>query len=155
MTKVEQLSKCWNQLPLSVAGQINSIKMSTLPKCTYLFQNIPIFLPKFFFFINWTELFGHSFGIINPLELGKAFWCDPGVLVAWLFQISNPTIGHAPCCIGYMKTLVLMHFLGSFLSLSHVSTPHWQLLFKHLSHYHTQLTQLTCWSKLLWKCGPR
>lgn len=49
MTKVEQLLKRWTQLPLSVAGRINSIKMSILPKFTYLFQNIPVFIPKSFF----------------------------------------------------------------------------------------------------------
>ena len=36
MTTVEQLLKRWTQLPLSVAGRINSIKMSILPKFTYV-----------------------------------------------------------------------------------------------------------------------
>lgn len=49
VAKVEQLLKRWTQLPLSVAGRINSIKMSILPKFTYLFQNIPVFIPKSFF----------------------------------------------------------------------------------------------------------
>ena len=49
MSKVDQLLKRWTQLPLSIAGQMNSIEMSIFPKCTYLFKNIPVFIPKSFF----------------------------------------------------------------------------------------------------------
>lgn len=38
--------KHWSSLPLSVAGRINSIRMNILPKFTYLFQCIPVFIPK-------------------------------------------------------------------------------------------------------------
>lgn len=41
--------KCWSSLPLSVAGRINSIRMNILPKFTYLFQCIPVFIPNSFF----------------------------------------------------------------------------------------------------------
>lgn len=49
------LEKCksdferWKDLPLSVAGRVNIIKMVVLPKFNYLFQNIPIFIKKSFF----------------------------------------------------------------------------------------------------------
>ncbi|KAJ0001377.1 hypothetical protein NQD34_006397 [Periophthalmus magnuspinnatus] len=39
----------WSMLPLSLAGRISCIKMNILPKFLYLFQCIPVFIPKRFF----------------------------------------------------------------------------------------------------------
>lgn len=39
----------WNNLPLSLIGRVNSVKMNILPKYLYLFQCIPLYLPKKFF----------------------------------------------------------------------------------------------------------
>lgn len=39
----------WRLLPLSMIGRVNAIKMMALPRFLYLFQNLPIFVPKAFF----------------------------------------------------------------------------------------------------------
>lgn len=49
ISQTELNLKRWTSLPLSVAGRINSVQMNILPKFTYLFQNIPVFIPKSFF----------------------------------------------------------------------------------------------------------
>ena len=48
ITKLNGLIKFWKTLPMSLIGRINTIKMS-LPQILYLFQSIPIYLPKKFF----------------------------------------------------------------------------------------------------------
>lgn len=49
VAKMQDDSERWNLLNLSLAARINSIKMNTLPKFSYLFQCPPIFLPQSFF----------------------------------------------------------------------------------------------------------
>lgn len=39
----------WSKTPLSLAGRINAVKMTVMPRFLYLFQMIPIFLPKSYF----------------------------------------------------------------------------------------------------------
>ena len=45
-TKVKSDLQKWNYLPLSLAGRIQIIKMNVLPRYLYVFQCLPIFLPK-------------------------------------------------------------------------------------------------------------
>lgn len=47
--KVKLDLKKWRSLHLSLAGKVNCIKMNVLPKFLYLFQCIPLYLPKSFF----------------------------------------------------------------------------------------------------------
>lgn len=48
-TAVKSDLQRWSCLQLSVAGRIQTIKMNVLPRYLYLFQCLPIFLPRSFF----------------------------------------------------------------------------------------------------------
>uniref|UniRef100_A0A8C9ZBI3 Reverse transcriptase n=1 Tax=Sander lucioperca TaxID=283035 RepID=A0A8C9ZBI3_SANLU len=39
----------WSAIYLSLAGRVNCVKMNVLPRFLYLFQSLPVFLPKSFF----------------------------------------------------------------------------------------------------------
>ena len=47
--KAKQDMERWSTLPLSLAGRINSVKMTIMPRFLFLFQAIPVFIPKSFF----------------------------------------------------------------------------------------------------------
>lgn len=47
--KLESDFQRWSVIYLSLAGKINSVKMNVFPRLLYLFQSLPIFLPKSFF----------------------------------------------------------------------------------------------------------
>ena len=49
MEKLKSDLQRWSAIYLSLAGKINCIKMNVLPRFLYLFQSIPVFLPKSFF----------------------------------------------------------------------------------------------------------
>lgn len=49
MKKTKNDLNRWSLLPISLAGRINTIKMSVLPRFIFLFQNVPLFIPKSFF----------------------------------------------------------------------------------------------------------
>lgn len=49
ITKTKSNLQRWNILPLSLIGRSNVVKMNIFPKFLYLFQWIPLFLPKHFF----------------------------------------------------------------------------------------------------------
>lgn len=39
----------WGKLPLSLAGRVQTVKMNILPRYLYMFQSLPLFLPRSFF----------------------------------------------------------------------------------------------------------
>lgn len=47
--KVQTDLQRWSSLPLSIVGRIETIKMNILPRILFLFQTLPLFLPKSFF----------------------------------------------------------------------------------------------------------
>lgn len=47
--KVQQDLSRWSLLPISLAGKVNVIKMSVLPRYLYLFQSLPVFIPGAYF----------------------------------------------------------------------------------------------------------
>lgn len=49
LEKIKSDLSRWSLLPISLAGRVNTIKMVVLPKFMYLFQMVPLFLPKIFF----------------------------------------------------------------------------------------------------------
>lgn len=49
ISKITSDIQRWGNLPLSLIGRISVIKMNILPKFLFLFQSIPLFLPKYFF----------------------------------------------------------------------------------------------------------
>lgn len=49
LEKIQADTQRWIDLPLSLIGRVNIIKMNVLPKLIYLFQCIPLNVPKSFF----------------------------------------------------------------------------------------------------------
>lgn len=49
LTQLRKELDTWNLMPLPWFGRINTIKMDTLPKLLYVFQTVPISVPKHFF----------------------------------------------------------------------------------------------------------
>lgn len=49
MSKIKLDLQRWGNLPLSLIGRINAIKMNIFPKFLFLFNCLPLFLPKLFF----------------------------------------------------------------------------------------------------------
>lgn len=49
MQKIKSSLTQWKPLPLSLIGRVNVVKMNILLKCMYLFQCLPLFIPKSFF----------------------------------------------------------------------------------------------------------
>lgn len=56
----------WDALHLSLAGRVNCIKMNILPRFLYLFQSLPVFLPKTFFRSINKPILSFLWGGKNP-----------------------------------------------------------------------------------------
>ncbi len=71
---IKSLFMSWKCLPLSLIGRVNVIKMNVLPKFLYLFQCLPIFIPKSFFTIlqrNISSFIWNKSKRINQSHLMK------------------------------------------------------------------------------------
>lgn len=49
LEKAKQDLVRWSALPISLAGRVNSIKMTIMPRFLFLFHTVPVFIPKSFF----------------------------------------------------------------------------------------------------------
>ena len=45
LEQTKQDLRKWSALPISLAGRINIVEMTVIPKFLYVFQMIPIFIP--------------------------------------------------------------------------------------------------------------
>lgn len=91
LSNLKQDLNRWDALPLSLGGRINSIKMCVLPKFLYMFQCLPIFLTKSFFYNLARYLV--LYGIINNHEYGRNLYSFLEQWGAYLFQIFCTIIG--------------------------------------------------------------
>lgn len=48
-SQLAQRCATWKSLPLTLVGRVNLVKMSVLPKFTYLFRQMPVPIPNLFF----------------------------------------------------------------------------------------------------------
>ena len=55
LKSVSESLKRWSELPISIIGRVNIIKINILPKLLYLFQSIP-FQPPSNLFPKWKEM---------------------------------------------------------------------------------------------------
>ena len=49
LNKLKEKIEKWRTLPISLIGRVNTVKMVSLPRFLYLFQNVPIYIPKSYF----------------------------------------------------------------------------------------------------------
>jgi len=89
--KVEDDFNRWSTLPLSLAGRVNLIKMTILPKFLYLFQHIPVLISKKFF--AKVDKFLIFFGEINQCAYGKTYCSCLKGLGGWPSSIFYITTG--------------------------------------------------------------
>lgn len=62
LEKLKSNIETWRLLPLSMIGRVNAIKMMALPRFLYLFQSLPIFIPKTFFKLLNSIIFSFIWG---------------------------------------------------------------------------------------------
>ncbi len=74
--QAKQILSKWSPLSLALIGRINSIKMTLLPKFLYLFQCLPILIPKSFFRALDSLLINYIWNGKHP-RLRKAFLQRP------------------------------------------------------------------------------
>ena len=72
ISQIKQLTNRWSPLSLSLIGRINAIKMILLPKFLYLFQALPVFIPKSFFDTVDSKISSYVWQNKNP-RLSRKF----------------------------------------------------------------------------------
>lgn len=115
----------WRLLPLSMIGRVNAVKMVALPRFLYLFQNLPIFLPKSFFKLLDSIVLPFVWGY-KAHRIAKAHIFKPksaGGLSLPNFQ----TYYWAANC------RALMYWQGAFSDSLTTSTPSWLAIEQDLS----------------------
>uniref|UniRef100_A0A3B1JFC8 Reverse transcriptase domain-containing protein n=1 Tax=Astyanax mexicanus TaxID=7994 RepID=A0A3B1JFC8_ASTMX len=118
-------TETWRVLPLSLMGRINAIKMVILPRFLYLFQNLPIFLPKSFFknldSMIMPFIWGYKFHRISKKHLCKPR--DIGGLALPCFQYYYWAA----------NARVLTYWTNAYPDESHVCTPAWLVIEQNIT----------------------
>ncbi len=121
MSKTKSDFQRWNNLPLTLTGRINTVKMFVLPKFLYPFHSIPLYLPESFF-KSLDKLITTFIGQVSAQESAFPF-CDnvKNWLEALHFQIF---------CI-FIGLLISINYYSGFIQLT---PPGAQLKPNHVLH---------------------
>lgn len=114
----------WRTLPLSLIGRVNTIKMVSLPRFLYLFQNIPVYIPMSYFkqidSITLPFIWGYKAHRISKQHLQKPkqvgglglpcflyyYWAaNVRVIVYWQISQNTNTFANVPSWLSIEQSL--------------------------------------------------